>query len=357
MWQFILPLVVLCSLCQGEPDNSTIFELEFLKLIDPSYGVTWMFLPDGNDTLQIAYLAEEPRNSSRMSIFEVKEKVSFHLYNRKHSKDGIRIRKTRSLRSARKREASDVFDPNLETKFLIHGWQSSKSTDTIQNIKNNYLKVADMNVIAVDWSELAGNIFYITPVMQTRDVGETVAEMIEHLVTTRNASMAKMHLIGHSLGAHCAGFAGSKLGGRVGRISGLDPANPGFEGTPPSERLDPTDALFVDVIHTSAGTAGISMRCGHVDFYPNGGARQPNCNYLPIDILEACSHGRSHEYFAESIFSNQFISYPCRTWAGYKANRCGKHTELMGDPVSRNARGVYYLETNGKSPYAKGKTH
>ncbi|XP_059617748.1 uncharacterized protein LOC132262484 [Phlebotomus argentipes] len=357
MWQIVLPLILLCSFCKGEPDNSTLTDLEYIKLIDPSYGVTWMFLPDGNDTMQIAYLSEEPRNASRANYFDVKDKISFQLYNRKYQKDGVRIRMTRSLRSARKRETrSNVFDPQLETKFLIHGWQSSKHTDTIQSIKDNYLKVDDMNVIAVDWSELAANIFYFTPVVQTREVGETIAEMINHLVETRNASLSRVHIVGHSLGAHCAGFAGRKLGGRVGRISGLDPANPGFEGTPPSERLDPTDAQFVDVIHTSAGTAGISMRCGHIDFYPNGGARQPNCNLFPIDLLEACSHGRSHQYFAESIFSDQFISYPCRSWAGYKANRCGKKLESMGEPLSRKARGVYYLETNGSKPYAKGKT-
>ncbi len=31
---------------------------------------------------------------------------------------------------------------------------------------------------------------------------------------------------------------------------GLDPAGPYFENTDPKVRLDPTDALFVDVIHT-----------------------------------------------------------------------------------------------------------
>jgi pancreatic triacylglycerol lipase len=30
----------------------------------------------------------------------------------------------------------------------------------------------------------------------------------------------------------------------------LDPAGPYFENTDPKVRLDPTDALFVDVIHT-----------------------------------------------------------------------------------------------------------
>lgn len=32
--------------------------------------------------------------------------------------------------------------------------------------------------------------------------------------------------------------------------AGLDPAGPLYRGTAPSERLDPTDAQFVDVIHS-----------------------------------------------------------------------------------------------------------
>lgn len=59
-----------------------------------------------------------------------------------------------------------------------------------------------------------------------------------------------VHLIGHSLGAHTAGYAGEKLSGNIGRITGLDPAEPYFQGMPSHLRLDYTDARLVDVIHT-----------------------------------------------------------------------------------------------------------
>lgn len=67
-------------------------------------------------------------------------------------------------------------------------------------------------------------------------------------------------------------------------LSGLDPASPGFEGYSIDQRLDPSDANFVDVIHTSNEEVGLGYsigfkgRLGHVDFYPNGGKKQPGCD-------------------------------------------------------------------------------
>lgn len=68
---------------------------------------------------------------------------------------------------------------------------------------------------------------------------------------------------------------------------GLDPAYPLFERASPSGRLDRSDATFVDVIHTNAGTlaewrVGFPFSVGHADFWPNGGEAQSVNSILPL---------------------------------------------------------------------------
>lgn len=130
-------------------------------------------------------------------------------------------------------------------------------------------------------------------------------------------NLNKVHVIGHSLGSHLSGYAGYHLQNdfqlTLGRISGLDPAEPLFSGTDPIIRLDRTDARFVDIIHTDArpfisGGLGMLEPIGHVDFYPNGGYDQPGCELGMTQMIEekdslfwglqeflGCDHIRSHE--------------------------------------------------------------
>lgn len=46
--------------------------------------------------------------------------------------------------------------------------------------------------------------------------------MIEQ--TVAGLDLSQVHILGHSLGSHVAGYAGEKLNGQVGRITGMDPA-------------------------------------------------------------------------------------------------------------------------------------
>lgn len=81
-----------------------------------------------------------------------------------------------------------------------------------------------------------------------------------------SGGFSNFHLIGHSLGAHASGFAGkvftAMTGSKINRISGLDPAGPCFFVQPADKRLTPTDADFVDVIHSDLNTLGINISLG-----------------------------------------------------------------------------------------------
>ncbi|GBN79793.1 hypothetical protein AVEN_82689-1, partial [Araneus ventricosus] len=76
-----------------------------------------------------------------------------------------------------------------------------------------------------------------------------------------------VHIIGHSAGGQSAGFAGKEIKKTekrsVGRITGLDPAGPGFYDATPDQRLDATDASFVDIIHTNMGCSRLEGNIGY----------------------------------------------------------------------------------------------
>lgn len=118
-----------------------------------------------------------------------------------------------------------------------------------------------------------------------RVVGIMLGIFVTNLCNAFKVSENTFHILGHSLGAHIAGYAGKYLDGKLGHITGFDPAGPYFEGIKELEaRLWHTDAEFVESIHTDSKAAlpnlgfGMSEPCSHVDFYPNGGNKQPGCN-------------------------------------------------------------------------------
>ena len=72
---------------------------------------------------------------------------------------------------------------------------------------------------------MAGDNNYLRSAASTRNVGKNVAMVIDHIVTNHDTNLENIHIIGHSLGAHAAGFAGMYLRSdkqkKVGRITGL----------------------------------------------------------------------------------------------------------------------------------------
>ena len=73
-------------------------------------------------------------------------------------------------------------------------------------------------MIAVDWSHGAG-LPYGQATANTRVVGAQVGKLINFLVANTNVTADDVHVIGHSLGAHVAGYAGQRVH-NMSRITG-----------------------------------------------------------------------------------------------------------------------------------------
>ncbi|XP_057307164.1 pancreatic lipase-related protein 2-like [Hydractinia symbiolongicarpus] len=263
----------------------------------------------------------------------------------------------------------------VKKKLVVigHGYLESSRVWWVQPMVNAFLKLEDMNIIVVDWKK--GAAFpYTRAVGNSRLVGRQISYLLEKLLRKRNPLQASdIHLIGFSLGAHLMGYAGENLkekGFEVGRITGLDPAGPGFKDAVKSARLDKTDAQFVDIIHTDTKTVyitglGIKQAIGHVDFYPNGGYFQPGCKRVTLDLFSkkgafdyiGCSHYRAVNYFLESIPNKKtFNSYKCYNYERFKKGNCkgcnGKNICNNMGYHTRKTNGKFYSMTRAKANFS-----
>jgi pimeloyl-ACP methyl ester carboxylesterase len=236
------------------------------------------------------------------------------------------------------------FNGNLETKFIIHGFIDNGFLKWVLDMKDALLALDDFNVIVVDWSR-TNQFPYTQATANTQVVGAEIARLINSLSRNNGLRAERVHLIGHSLGSHIAGYAGKRLG-NLARISGLDPAGPYFENTDPKVRLDKTDATFVDVIHTDGSPIfmiglGLLQPLGHVDFYPNGGKEQPSCattsdklfsglnniflgDNVTFDKAIKCNHMLAVYLYTDSILNRncKYISYSCKNQDDFELGKC-----------------------------------
>ena len=130
------------------------------------------------------------------------------------------------------------------TKVLIHGYlynhvMGRYQQDAFHRLITAFLMAGDYNVILCDWGDGA-TTWYFQASANSRTVGVEIALLLEFLSREARIPAKNFHLLGHSLGAHIAGYAGQRFKG-LGRITGLDPAKPYFEATHRDVRLDPSD--------------------------------------------------------------------------------------------------------------------
>ncbi|XP_063996352.1 endothelial lipase isoform X3 [Pogoniulus pusillus] len=244
------------------------------------------------------------------------------------------------------------FNVTAKTFFIIHGWTMSGMFETWLGSLVSALqeREKDANVVVVDWLTLAHQL-YTDAVNNTQIVGKSIARLLDWLQENPLFKLENVHLIGYSLGAHVAGFAGNHVHGTIGRITGLDPAGPMFEGVDPSKRLSPDDASFVDVLHTytreTLGVSiGIQMPVGHVDIYPNGGDFQPGCGLS--DVLGAIAYGIYHYQMKMHVFSYNTLGEVDPTFSVTLHGTNGDSEPLpleMLDQIGLNATNTFLVYT------------
>ncbi|XP_051893498.1 lipoprotein lipase-like isoform X3 [Pristis pectinata] len=270
------------------------------------------------------------------------------------------------------------FNQTARTFLVIHGWTVTGMFESWipKLVLALYEREGDSNVIVVDWLTRAHQ-HYPVAAENTKLVGRDIAHFIEWLEEELNFPAEHIHMLGYSLGAHVAGFAGTYGASRVGRITGLDPAGPEFEGAEAHHRLSPDDATFVDALHTftrgSLGRSiGIQQPVAHVDIYPNGGSFQPGCSlsrvlgnmrsqgvYAVADAIK-CQHERAIHLFIDSLLNTDYPSraYRCSSPETFERGMClscrKNRCNTLGYDVRRirsKRGGRMYLKTAADMPF------
>jgi len=291
------------------------------------------------------------------------------LYTRSNRQDGLVINPNTIPWS---------FSSSKRTVFLVHGFIQGSFVTWINKMKDAYLDAYDYNVIIVGWFRGALELWYPQAASNTRVVGREIGNVARNLVEKGGTKASNIWCVGHSLGSHVCGHAGSWY--KIGRITGMDPAGPSFQTKDWSVGLNPSCANYVDVIHTH-GTAdliiglGTLKPLGHVDLYPNGGQDQPGCILDPrssrslpgdapgelVDLTPACSHLRILDYWTEAVLANingchfysRDVCYDEYNIPGACLN-AGEIVQEQG-PGSENysMRGLFYYRTNSKAPFCR----
>ncbi|CAI6367379.1 unnamed protein product [Macrosiphum euphorbiae] len=280
-------------------------------------------------------------NDKNYGLYHTSKHVFYWLYTRYNTEGELLNRSEPHLIE------STTFNASNPIKVIVHGWLGNtqeKDSLCMSNV-NSYFKVGEYNVICVDWKQYSTDLSYSVARSRAKHIAHDIAKILTRITYDLTEGVETLHLIGHSMGAHIVGFVGKELTNKIPRITGLDPAKPQYENKGPADRLYITDAHFVDIMHTNSGNNGFTKSIGHIDFFPNGGKRQPGCGFSD-KTTGSCSHIKAYHYYAHSIWAKEdYVSLKCPSWDDYKAHKCDNaNSTFMGEHVDIEQTEDYYLE-------------
>ncbi|KAG6441559.1 hypothetical protein O3G_MSEX001914 [Manduca sexta] len=298
--------------------------------------------PDGDGIMHDVDLEAEPDHELLNEISRNPANNRYLLYTRRNptSPQTLVINNANSIRNSN-------FNRNAPTVVIAHGWLSNQKSNLNPVIRDVYLRKLEANVIIVDWRRLAMSD-YVTAVRGVPAVGRGLGQFLAFVNQITGAPFNSMHLVGFSLGAHLVGNAGRELGGRVARVTGLDPAGPLWSYN--SNRLNRNDGVYVEAIHTDGGYTvgglGIGSAVANADFFPNGGISQPGC------LTNICNHNRAWELFAATVTYNHLIGNQCSNNLQITLNNCrGPRLHMGNDDLRKFGNGLYRLDTGRRHPF------
>ncbi|XP_037937552.1 vitellogenin-1-like [Teleopsis dalmanni] len=258
-----------------------------------------------------------------------------------------------SLLNAEDMWKSPEFDSKKKVVIFATGWTTTiNDNKAIETMAKAYNCRGDVNFVALDAGRFVDTL-YTWSAFNTDEIGLNLAKGLVKL--SKIVSVEKIHLMGHSLGAHIVGAAGRYFqqlsGSLIPRITGLDPAKPCFNEGATLSGLLRGDADFIDIIHSNPGVLGKRDPMGDIDFYPGG------LDPLPTGCVSVvCAHERAWRYFAESVYPGSeanFFGKRCTSLTRLREGKCPGYDVPMGFAVPRNAKGNYFLEVNGAEPFGK----
>ncbi|CAH1406961.1 unnamed protein product [Nezara viridula] len=174
---------------------------------------------------------------------------------------------------------SKLFIPDSEIKFVTHGWTADEKSIAY------LLNEDDINVVEIGWGSLSKNEYTMTT-MVLKKVAHYVGKTILKILDEGVSELEKIHVIGHSLGAHVAGLIGGYI--------------------------------------KSAGRG------------------------LVARVTADCAHSKAYHWYIASIHHSQaFSAVKCDSYMSYELRKCeGNEVAYMGANTSPSTRGCYYLTTN-----------
>lgn len=121
----------------------------------------------------------------------------------------------------------EKFDPKKNVVIMVTGWTTDIDEENVaaSGLWDAYLSRGDTNFILIDTARYVDTL-YAWSAFNTQELGRGLGSGIAELA--KLIPLEKIHIMGHSLGAHIVGSAGRQFQEETGkslpRITGFDPA-------------------------------------------------------------------------------------------------------------------------------------